>query len=65
MPKKLYRIEQGKVLTGVCGGLGEYFNVDPNIVRIVTLVGTACSVGLGLIAYIIASVIVPTKSNTF
>ncbi len=65
MPKKLYRIEQGKVLTGVCGGLGEYFNIDPNIVRIVALVGTVCSVGLGLIAYLIASVIVPTKSNTF
>ena len=35
--KKLYRSSRDKMLCGVCGGIGEYFNVDPNAVRIVTV----------------------------
>ena len=34
MDKKLYRIEEGKKICGVCGGLAEYFNIDPTLVRI-------------------------------
>ena len=34
-PKRLYRVEQGKILAGVCGGVAEYFNIDPSIVRII------------------------------
>ena len=34
MQKKLYRIEEGKILAGVCNGLGEYFGIDPNVVRL-------------------------------
>ncbi len=55
--KKLYRSSRDKMLCGVCGGIGEYFNVDPNAVRIVTvLLGF---IGAGIIAYIVAAFILP------
>ena len=59
MEKKLYRVEQGKILCGVCGGIAEYFNIDPTIVRLIfALVGLS---GTGMLAYIIAAVIMPVK----
>ncbi len=65
MPKKLYRVEDGKIFAGVCGGLAEYFNLDYSIVRLGTVVLSCFSAGAGLLAYIIAAIIVPTKSKTF
>ena len=59
MDKKLYRSRKNKMLCGVCGGLGEYLGVDPTIVRLVWVL-IACS-GTGLLAYIIAAVIMPQK----
>jgi len=58
--KKLYRIENGKMICGVCGGIAEYFNVDPSLVRIAAVI-LACVGGGGLIAYIIAACILPKK----
>lgn len=59
MEKKLYRVEQGKILCGVCGGIAGYFNIDPTIVRLIfALVGLS---GTGILAYIIAAVIMPVK----
>ncbi len=59
--KKLYRVTEGKKITGVCGGLAEYFDMDVNIVRIIMLVFGI--VGVGLLAYIVASFILPEKSE--
>ena len=62
MEKRLCRVEEGKMLTGVCGGLAEYFDVDPSLVRL-AFVG-CCVLGFsGLLVYIAATVIVPTKSK--
>lgn len=62
MEKKLYRIEEGKKIAGVCGGVAEYFKIDPTLVRLgwtfVALWG-----GAGLIAYIVAAIIMPPKSE--
>ena len=55
--KKLYRSSRDKMLCGVCGGIGEYFNVDPNAVRIVTVL-LGC-IGAGIIADIVAAFILP------
>lgn len=55
--KKLYRSRQDRMICGVCGGIGEYFNIDATLVRL-GLVLLACT-GSGLIAYIIAAVIIP------
>jgi phage shock protein C len=54
-PKRLYRSRQHKLIAGVCGGLAEYFNIDPVIVRILWVV----FFHIGLLAYIILWVIVP------
>ena len=64
-PKRLYRIEQGAKLTGVCGGIGEYFNIDANLIRLIWVVVTLCSLGVGLVLYIVASLILPKKSDIY
>lgn len=62
MKKRLYKIEQGKKLDGVCGGIAEYFDVDPTLIRLVWILFTACA-GSGIIAYIIAAIVMPRKSD--
>ena len=62
MKKRLYKIEQWKKLDGVCGGIAEYFDIDPTIVRLAWVLFTAC-VGSGIIAYIIAALVMPKKSD--
>ena len=59
MEKKLYK-SNDKVLAGVCGGIGEYFNVDPVIIRLLWVIFTLLA-GAGLIAYIIAAIIMPAN----
>ena len=60
MEKKLYRSETNKIVSGVCGGLGEYFDVDPTIVRIVLIILTLAT-GVFLFGYILAWIIVPKR----
>lgn len=60
-PKRLYKIEQGKMIFGVCGGIAEYFNIDPSIVRIATLL--LLFTGGGFLVYIIAAIILPNKNQ--
>jgi len=60
MEKKLYRSRQYKVVAGICGGLADYFNVDPVIVRVIFIV--ACfGWGASLLAYLILWIIVPVN----
>ena len=61
--KKLYKIEEGRKIEGVCGGLAEYLNVDPTLIRVIWALVTLGSAGVGLIAYIICAVIMPKKSE--
>ncbi|MEA3297439.1 MAG: PspC domain-containing protein [candidate division Zixibacteria bacterium] len=60
MSKQLYRSETNKIVAGVCGGLGEYFDVDPVLVRIVTVL-LIFSTGVAVLGYIIAWIIVPKR----
>lgn len=60
MQKRLYRVTEGKMLAGVCGGVAEYFNIDPTLVRLGWAL-LCCMAGGGLLAYIIAAVIIPEK----
>ncbi len=62
MKKRLYKIEKGKKIDGVCGGIAEYFDIDPTIVRLLWVVFSLC-VGSGIFAYIIAAIIMPKKSE--
>jgi phage shock protein C len=59
MDRKLHRSRQNRYIGGVCGGLGEYFDIDPTLVRLIAIVLTLASVGVGLLAYIAAWIIVP------
>ena len=61
--KKLYKVEQGRMVCGVCGGIAEYFNVDPSLVRIITVILCLFPPIPGIIAYIIAACILPNKSQ--
>jgi phage shock protein PspC (stress-responsive transcriptional regulator) len=59
-PKRLYRSRANRVLAGVCSGVGYYFNVDPVIIRLLWVVFSIMG-GAGVIAYIIAWIIVPEE----
>ena len=59
--KRLYRIEEGKMLCGVCGGIANYFGVDPTIVRLLWAGVSIGSMGTGLVAYFVAAAIIPKE----
>ena len=61
MEKKLYRSKTNKMLAGVCGGLGEYTNLDPTIVRLIAVLISLS--GAGLVAYLVCAVIIPEKPD--
>ena len=60
MEKKLYKSNTDKKICGVCGGLAEYLNVDSTIIRLI-LVLSILFLGGGLLAYLIAALIMPNK----
>ena len=60
MEKKLYRSNDGRMIAGVCAGLGEYFNLDPTVFRLAFAL-LACMGGSGILAYLLASLIMPLK----
>jgi phage shock protein C len=55
--KRLYRSRKNKVIAGVCGGIGEYFKIDPVIVRILAVL----ILGFGWVAYLILAIIIPEE----
>ncbi len=57
-PKRLYRSNSNRILGGVCGGIAEYFSVDPVIIRLIWIVFTVIY-GFGVFLYLIAWVIIP------
>jgi phage shock protein PspC (stress-responsive transcriptional regulator) len=58
-PRKLYRSRSQRSIGGVCGGLGEYLNVDPTIMRIAFVAGFFLSGTLAFWAYLIMWIVVP------
>ncbi len=58
MDKKLYRSRDNKVISGVCGGIAEYFDVDATLIRLLWAV-TVLLGGTGIIAYILCIIIIP------
>lgn len=61
--KRLFRSSKNKVIGGVCGGLGDYLNVDPVLLRVVWAVFFFAG-GVGLLAYIIAWIIMPEDTSS-
>ncbi|MHA2502520.1 MAG: PspC domain-containing protein [Candidatus Kariarchaeaceae archaeon] len=56
-PRKLYRSRSDRLIGGVCGGLGNYYNIDPNILRVLWALFFLS--GFGVIAYLLAIVFIP------
>ena len=59
MQSRLERSTTNKVVAGVCGGIGEYLQVDPTLVRVFFVVGSILTGGLGLLGYIVLIVLMP------
>ncbi len=62
--KRLYRSKSDKMVSGVCGGLAAYFNIDPTIIRIIWAV-LVLAYGTGLLAYVIAAIIIPREPDWY
>jgi phage shock protein PspC (stress-responsive transcriptional regulator) len=57
--KKLFKSTTNKKICGVCGGIAEYLNIDPTIIRLVWAI-LAIWFGTGILIYIIAALVMPT-----
>lgn len=62
MKKKLYKVEEGKKICGVCAGLALYFDIDVTIVRMIWLFFVLCF-GTGILFYFLAALVMPSKSD--
>lgn len=62
--KKLYKKEDGKKIAGVCGGIAEYLNIDPTLIRLAWVLFCLAG-GSGIIIYIIAALIMPNESDIY
>ncbi len=57
--RKLTRSTTNRSICGVCGGIGEYINIDPTIIRIIWIFCSLTSCGTGLVVYLIAALVIP------
>lgn len=60
-PKQLYRSRTNRMIGGVCGGLGEYTNIDPTIFRLLFVFGVIFGFGSLLIVYLVMLIIIPEE----
>lgn len=60
MEKKLYRSRKNYMIAGICGGLGDYFQIDPTIIRLIVAFSALLG-GTGLFIYLIAWIIIPIE----
>ena len=63
MTKKLYKSSTDKKLCGVCGGIAEYFGIDPTILRLLWVLAVLCA-GTGVLAYLIGALLIPDRTET-
>lgn len=63
-PRRLYQIHEGALLSGVCNGLAAYFNVDVTIVRILFIIGTLVTGGLGILIYLVMMFVIPYANTS-
>ena len=60
MDRRLYKSNENKMIDGVCGGIAEYFGIDPTIIRLAWAIFCLMG-GSGILAYILAAVIIPSN----
>lgn len=62
MEKRLYKSNENKMVDGVCGGIAEYFQIDPTVVRLGWILFCAMG-GSGFLAYIFAAILMPRRQE--
>lgn len=62
MSNKLYRSRSNKMIAGICGGIGEYFSIDPTIIRLILIILVFLGLS-GVLFYIIAWIVIPEEPN--
>lgn len=60
MNKRLTRVEEGKMLCGVCAGIAKFFDIDPTLIRLAWVI-LSCFGGTGILAYFVAAIIIPKE----
>lgn len=61
--KQLIRPKSGRMIAGVCAGIGDYFGIDANIVRVIFAALTIFSIGAGALVYVVAWAVVPEEGE--
>jgi phage shock protein C len=61
--KELKRSRTNRMIAGVCGGVGEYLAIDPNVIRLIWVVVTVFTAGTGILAYLLAWLIIPEEES--
>ena len=61
--KTLVRTHDGRIVAGVCSGLGQYFGIDANLIRVILAVVTVFTGGFGALAYLAAWVVIPEEGE--
>ncbi|QQK81555.1 PspC domain-containing protein [Salicibibacter cibi] len=61
--KRFVRSANSRIITGVCGGIGQYFNIDPIIIRILAVISLFISLGITLLIYLLLTVLVPSEGD--
>jgi phage shock protein PspC (stress-responsive transcriptional regulator) len=61
MASRLYRSSSNKVVAGVCGGLGEYFDIDPTLLRLIVVVATVAGFGMTIPFYLLGWIVIPQR----
>jgi len=61
--KMLVRTHDGRIVAGVCSGLGQYFGIDANLIRVILAVVTVFTGGFGALAYLAAWVVIPEEGE--
>ncbi len=59
--RKLYRSRKERMIAGVCGGIGEYFGIDPTLIRLIFVVAGLFGGPVAIIAYLIFMIVVPDE----
>lgn len=64
--KKLYRSKTERNISGVCGGIAVYFNVDPTIIRLAWAIISLMSASIpGILIYVICSIVIPEEPDSY
>ena len=61
--KKVRKSEKNKVLSGVCGGLGEYFDIDPVVIRVGFVFASFFDFGVSFVSYLVLAIFIPSRSD--